>query len=59
MHILELIDRVDLPLLDQQISTLHVLEVSSKLSEREAIHISGLCEFLIEFYETLLEDSNS
>lgn len=55
MTVSDVLERVDIELLDKQISTLCQLECEEILeSQRE--HISGLCNFLVELYHAILEE---
>jgi hypothetical protein len=51
--ILDLLSKLDLELLDRQINSLHEMEISPSLTDRQRDDVSGLLNFLCELHVEL------
>lgn len=55
---LGLLAKLDLELLDRQIDSLHQLEISPNITNRQREDVSGLLNFLCELHVELTEDTH-
>jgi hypothetical protein len=56
MTVSDVLSKIDIELLDKQISTLCKLECAEEILESQREHISGLCNFLCELYHAIKEE---